>query len=517
MEELLISSEIQFLTLLTVAAGIAVAVKYIRLPYTIALVFGGLLVSLAAVKPYHLTEELILFIFLPPLLFEGAIHFELTDLRRNMKTIGALAFPGLMVSGFLAGYLIWRMTGLPMTVALLVGVMITPTDPISVLALFKKLGVSKRLSMIVEGESVFNDGTGIVLYSVLIGIVTSGTLDMASSISLFLRVVAGGLLTGLVLGYLAFLLLKRLDDHVLEVLITLLLAFGAFIIAEHTFHVSGVMAVVAAGVLIGNQGARLAMSPTTRLAIKNFWEIAAFIINSLIFLMIGTQIHIPELWAIWPFILGGFAIVTLARAASCYPTLLVLNYTGERLPGKWLHVINWGGIHGSIPVALALGLPQMQERAFIVNLVFGIVFLSLTIQGLTMSPLVRALGLGGRLVEEEQYERAIARSVVIRKALDELFNKLSTGRVTEKIHGEVAGELEKELAVIQSRIEELEAHPDVQRSWENRTRQSTLTLQKSTLYEMMIHGDISHETAEELMGEVDERLERLESEEEGEV
>ncbi|MCJ7499628.1 cation:proton antiporter, partial [bacterium] len=298
MDHLLISSEIQFLTLLTVAAAIAVAVKYIRLPYTIALVFGGLLVSLAAVEPYRLTEELILFIFLPPLLFEGAIHFELTDLRRNMKTIGALAFPGLMVSGFLAGYLIQRMTGLPMTVALLVGVMITPTDPISVLALFKKLGVSKRLSMIVEGESVFNDGTGIVLYSVIVGIVTSGSLNVTASILLFLKVVVGGLLTGLVLGYLAFLLLKRLDDHVLEVLITLLLAFGAFIVAEHTFHVSGVMAVVAAGVLIGNQGARLAMSPTTRLAIKNFWEIAAFIINSLIFLMIGTQIHILELWAI---------------------------------------------------------------------------------------------------------------------------------------------------------------------------------------------------------------------------
>jgi len=514
MEELLISSEIQFLTLLTVAAAIAVAVKYVRLPYTIALVFGGLLVSLTAVEPYHLTEELILFIFLPPLLFEGAIHFELTDLKRNIKTIGALAFPGLVVSAFLAGYLIQRMTGLPMTVALLAGVMITPTDPISVLALFKKLGVSKRLSMIVEGESVFNDGTGIVLYSVLVGIVASGSFNPAASALLFFRVVIGGLLTGLVLGYLAFLLLKRLNDHVLEVLITLLLAFGAFIVAEHTLHVSGVMAVVAAGVLIGNQGARLAMSPTTRLAIKNFWEIAAFIINSLIFLMIGTHIRLPELWSIWPFILGGFAVVTISRAVACYSTLFLLNLSGERLPARWLHVINWGGIHGSIPVALALGLPAMPERNFIVNLIFGIVFLSLTIQGLTVSPLVRALGLGGRVEEEEQYERAVARSVAIRRAMEELKNKLDSGRVTEKIHDRVAGELEDELKGIQMQIEELEAHPDVQRSWENRTRQGTLTLQKSTLYDLMIQGDISHEAAEELMGQVDTRLEKLESEEE---
>lgn len=514
MDQLLISSEIQFLTLLTVAAGIAVAVKYIRLPYTIALVFGGLLVSLAAFEPYHLTEELILFVFLPPLLFEGAIHFELTDLKRNMKTIGALAFPGLLVSGFLAGFLIQRMTGLPMAVALLVGVMITPTDPISVLALFKKLGVSKRLSMIVEGESVFNDGTGIVLYSVLVGIVTSGTMNVTSSILLFLKVVAGGLLAGLVLGYLAFLVLKRLDDHVLEVLITLLLAFGAFIIAEHTFHVSGVMAVVAAGVLVGNQGARLAMSPTTRLAIKNFWEIAAFVINSLIFLMIGTQIHLPELWSIWPFILGGFAIVAITRAVACYPILLLLNLSGERLPFRWMHVINWGGIHGSIPIALALGLPDLPERSFIVNLVFGIVFLSLTIQGLTVSPLVRVLGLGGKLEAEEQYERAVARSVAVRRALGELKNKLDAGRVTESIHRRVAGELEKEMAEIRSEIELLETHPNVQRSWESRTRQGTLTMQKSALYEMMIQGDLSHEAAEELMGEIDGRLEKLESEEE---
>ncbi len=156
----------------------------------------------------------------------------------------------------------------------------------------------------------------------------------------------------------------------------------------------------------------------------------------------------------------------------------------------------------------------MQERTFIVNLVFGIVFLSLTIQGLTVSPLVRALGLGGRMEEEEQFERAVARSVVNRRALDELKSKLNAGRLTDKIFDRVAGELEEELRIIQFQIEELGAHPDVQRSWENRTRQATLTLQKSTLYEMMIQGDLSHEAAEELMRGIDERLEKLESEEE---
>ncbi len=510
MEPSLISSEIQFLTLLTIAAGIAMAVKYVRMPYTIALVIGGLLVGLTGVRPYHLTEDMILFIFLPPLLFEGAIHFELTGLRRNIKAIGALAFPGLILSGFLAGFLIQKMTGLPLIVALLAGVMITPTDPISVLALFKKLGVSRRLSMIVEGESVFNDGTGIVLYSVLIGIVTSGTLNLGDSLLFFLKVVIGGLVIGLVLGYLAFLLLKRLDDHVLEVLITVILAFGAFMLSEHSFHVSGVMAVVAAGVLIGNEGARVAMSPTTRLAIANFWEIAAFIINSLIFLMIGTQIHLFDLWSIGPVILGGFLIVTVARAAICYFVLYLLNLAGERLPLKWFHVINWGGIHGSIPVALALGLPDIPQRGFIVNLVFGIVFLSLTVQGLTMSPLVRLLGLSGRLEEEELYEKAVAKSVVVRKALGELSDKLESGRISQAIHDRVTGEMKENLARIEKRLRELEKHPEVQRSWENRTRQSSLMLEKSALYELMLQGELSSESAGKLIKEIDEKLEDIE-------
>ena len=314
MEQTFIVPEIQFFTLLTIAAGIAVAVKYVRLPYTIALVIGGLLVGITGVSPYLLTQELILFVFLPPLLFEGAIHFELTGLKRNLRPIGILALPGLLIAAFLSGFLIQKITGLPMATALLVGVMISPTDPISVLALFKRLGVPRRLSMIVEGESVFNDGTGIVLYGVLAGIVTSGTFNPITSVLLFFKVVLGGLVVGLILGQIAFHILKRLDDHVLEVLITIILAYISFIIAEHSLHVSGVMAVVACGVVVGNQGARYAMSPTTRIAIKNFWEIAAFIINSLIFLLIGTRIHPNELITIFPSILAVF--LEIGRA-SC--------------------------------------------------------------------------------------------------------------------------------------------------------------------------------------------------------
>jgi CPA1 family monovalent cation:H+ antiporter len=250
------------------------------------------------------------------------------------------------------------------------------------------------------------------------------------------------------------------------------------------------------------------MSPTTRLAIANFWEIAAFIINSLIFLMIGTQIHILELWTIGPVILGGFLIVTAVRAVVCYPILYLLNMAGERLPTKWLHVINWGGIHGSIPVALALGLPNIPQRAFIVNLVFGIVFLSLTVQGLTMSP----LGLSGRLEEEEQYERAVARSVIIRRSLGDLSEKLRAGRISRAIYDHVTSGMKKKLDELEDRIKELETHPEVQRSWENRTRQSSLMMQKSALHELMVQGELSSESALKLMKEIDEALEDIEGE-----
>ena len=513
MEHALIVPEIQFFTLLTIAAGIAVAVKYVRLPYTIALVIGGLLVGVTGIGPYVLTQELILFVFLPPLLFEGAIHFEITDLRKNLRPIGILALPGLFVAAFISGFLIRKITGLPMATALLVGVMISPTDPISVLALFKRLGVPRRLSMIVEGESVFNDGTGIVLYGVLSGIVTSGAFDPVSSVLLFFKVVIGGLVTGLVLGQIAFHVLKRLDDRVLEVLITIILAYSSFIIAEHTLHVSGVMAVVACGIVVGNQGARYAMSPTTRIAIKNFWEIAAFIINSLIFLLIGTRIHPSELIAILPSILAVFLVIVAARAVGCYPLMGALNFFGERVPGKWIHVINWGGIHGSIPIALALGLPEIAQRDYIISLVFGVVFLSLTVQGLTMAPLVRFLGIAGRDQATEDYERTVARSILLQRALEDLGRRKEEGRISSAIFRRISGELEGELQIVQFKMEELEGIPAVQSSLEEKTRRSILMLQKSTLLNLEVQGEVSHENASAIIADIDRALEEVESQE----
>ena len=511
MEQTLIGPEIQFLTLLTIAALIGVVVKFIRLPYTIALVIGGLVVGLTGIGPYRLTQEMILFAFLPPLLFEGAIHFEISHLRRNIRSIATLSLPGLLIAGFTAGVLLQKLTGLPLTVALLIGVMVTPTDPISVLALFKKLGVSKRLSMIVEGESVFNDGTGIVLYGVLVGIITSGQFSFGASVLLFTKVVIGGLMVGVLTGQIAFMFLKRLDDHVLEVLITMILAFGSFMIAEHTLHVSGVMAVVAAGVLIGNQGARHAMSPTTRLAIKNFWEIAAFIINSLIFLMIGTQIDPVELIKIWPSITAAFLIVVAARALGSYPLLGALNLAGERIPAKWTHVINWGGIHGSIPIALALGLPDIPRRDFIVSLVFGVVFLSLTVQGLTMTPLIRALGLAGRDERDEIYERAVARTVIINRSLEDLKHKKVEGRISPAMASRLTYELESQLKELRKEMAELETTPEVMSMREQMLKRSLLMLQKSTLSELAMEGEISYENAEELMRRLDHDLDDLES------
>ena len=511
MEHALIIPEIQFFTLLTIAAGIAVAVKYVRLPYTIALVIGGLLVGLTGIGPYVLTQDLILFVFLPPLLFEGAIHFELTGLKKNLRPIGILALPGLLIAAFLSGFLIQKITGLPMTAALLVGVMIAPTDPISVLALFKRLGVPRRLSMIVEGESVFNDGTGIVLYGVLVGIVTSGTFNPTASVFLFFKVVMGGLVVGLILGQIAFHILKRLDDHVLEVLITIILAYIAFIVAEHSLHVSGVMAVVACGVVVGNQGVRYAMSPTTRIAIKNFWEIAAFIINSLIFLLIGTRIHPMELIAIFPSILAVFLAVVAARAVGCYPLVGGLNLMGERVPRKWIHVINWGGIHGSIPIALALGLPAIDQRDYIVSLVFGVVFLSLTVQGLTMAPLIRILGVAARDKATEEYESTVARSVLLKRAIEDLTRRKGEGRISGAIHKQLSKELQGELQSIQVRMEELEDVPAVQSSLEEKTRRAILMLQKSTLLDLEMRGEVSHENASKIIIDIDKSLENIES------
>jgi CPA1 family monovalent cation:H+ antiporter len=288
--------------------------------------------------------------------------------------------------------------------ALLVGAMLAPTDPISVLATFKRANAPRLLRTLVEGESLFNDGTGVVLFLILAGALlgpAGESLSVAAGIVQFVKVVGLGIVIGLGLGLIAYWLLTHLDDHVLENAITVVLTWGSFITAEK-LGASGVIAVVVAGLIMGNYGSRLAMSQRTRETIHTFWESIDFIVNSIVFLLIGIELQAPDVGGpgrlLDPAVLLTIGIVYLAtlvaRAVLVYPLAFTF---GRHWPRGWKHVVLWSGLKGSIPLALVLGLPLEPLRPlrdFLVPVVFGVVLISLLLQGLTIPALMRAVDMG---------------------------------------------------------------------------------------------------------------------------
>ena len=286
-----LSTETIVIELLLVVTVVALVVRRFNIPYTVALVVVGLLLTLQSPARISLTPELILALFVPPLVFEAAFHINFEDLRRNLTSILVFAIPGVILTMFIVGGLLTLATNLSLVSAVVFGALIAATDPVSVVAIFRTLGVPKRLSVLIEGESLFNDGTAIVLFSLALTVALTGHFNLLTSVGDFLRVSVGGVLIGIVLGWVISLLIARVDDYLVETTLTTLLAFGSYLLAER-LQFSGVLAVVAAGLINGNLGP-CGMSPTTRIVLFNFWEYVAFLANSLIFLLLGLQINVP--------------------------------------------------------------------------------------------------------------------------------------------------------------------------------------------------------------------------------
>jgi CPA1 family monovalent cation:H+ antiporter len=403
MKPITATSAVEFLIWLLIAASaIAMLAKRLRAPYTVALVAGGLMLSVLRLphlspldpgqRPDWLTPDVILIVFLPALVFEGGVKLNVRDLLQNSAPLLLLANVGVLLAALVTGYLVHWTTGLPVAIALLFGAIISATDPISVLAIFKDLRMDKRLSLIVEGESLLNDGTAAALFQIVLAGIISGHLGVSKGLGQFLFAVLGGAVLGSFLGYAASRLTRTIDDPELQITVTAVVAYSSYLLA-YQLHLSGIIATASAGLIVGNLGTRNC-STQTKTALESFWAYVAFLMNSLVFLLIGLEIHVDALLRSWRPVLLTVGAVLVGRALSVYLLVPVSNALTEKIPLRWQHVIVWGGLRGALALALALSLDStFPDRGRVLDLTFGVVVFSILVQGLTMKPLLRVLGL----------------------------------------------------------------------------------------------------------------------------
>ncbi|MCJ7837716.1 MAG: sodium:proton antiporter [Burkholderiales bacterium] len=328
------------------------------------------------------------------LLFAGALHVDLSELRAYRWAVGALAVFGTLLSTLAVGYGMWfvlPLVGLelPLMYCLLFGALISPTDPIAVMGILKSAGAPKSLELVIAGESLFNDGVGVVIFSLLLGMLASGlTPTPGQALELLLHEAGGGLLFGLALGYLTFLMLKSVDNYHVEVLLTLAAVTGGYALANK-LHVSGPLAMVVAGLIIGNHGRALAMSDTTRRNLDLFWELIDEILNATLFVLIGMEIVLVAFSGhVLVAALAAVAVTLSARLITVGLPVGLLQRAVNLPRGSW-KVLTWGGLRGGISVALALSLPAGPERSTVVALTYGVVVFSILAQGLSIGYVVR--------------------------------------------------------------------------------------------------------------------------------
>lgn len=443
----------EVLLLLLIGCLVGVGARRMRLPYTLALVVAGIglgFVGPEQVQTFELSADLLFTFLLPPLLFEAALHVDLSEFRRDLPIIGALAVVGVAIAAAATGglaYLLIGTTGLRPAFgvgeALLFGSVIAATDPISVLSLFRELGVGRRLYLLVEGESLLNDGVAVVLFLIVAAVLGiqvghgghAPHLEGPAEIAIYaLRTfgwMAGiGVAVGAVCGGAASVFTRTFDDHLVEITVTTVVAYGAFLLAEDV-HASGVLSAVTAGIVTGTYGTHYGMSTRTRLAVEDFWEYAAFVANTLVFLLVGVELRIGQLVADGLPVLLGFVATVVGRALVVYPLVAMSQKTARPVPSNWSHVLVWGGLRGSLSMVLVLGLPSdFEGRDVLVHLVFGVVSASLFLQGLTVAPLLTRLGLAPlRSEAAKAVDRHRVRQIAAGRALHEVHALQREGRL----------------------------------------------------------------------------------------
>ena len=505
--EAFLGAETIVIELLLIVSLVALAVRRLHIPYTVALVVAGLVVTLQQPLQFELVPEVILALFVPPLVFEAAFHLSFDNLRRNLTSILVLAVPGVTLTMLLVGGAVALLTPLSWGPALIFGALISATDPVAVVAIFRALGVPKRLAVLLEGESLMNDGTAIVLFNLVVAATLTGQFNLMAGLFDFGRVALGGVAVGVLFGWLVARIIARIDDYLIEITLTTILAFGTYLVAER-LGVSGVLAVVAAGLVNGNLGPQ-GMSPTTRIVLFNFWEYISFLANSFVFLLIGLQINLSILLTEWQAIVWAILAVLLARVVVVYGFGLLAQRLGDPVPMKWQHVLSWGGLRGAISLALALSLPAAlgPEREALRVMAYGVVLFTLLGQGTTMGPLLRFLRVQVRQPAQVEYERRHARVAAARAAEKHLDNLHRQGVVSTHAWEQMQPALAARSAALQQAVRRvLTTTPALETEELDTAWREVLRAERSGLQGLHSDGVIADEVYGELVAEVDTLL-----------
>ena len=359
----------------------AILSEKLRVSYPTIMIVIGLVLSLPRIagelSSIPLDRNIILGIVVPPLIFEAAMRTRYETFRTVRKTVLILAVLGVILSAIFSGVALAISLGLPFAVALTFGVIVSPTDPISVVSILRRMKAPERLTTLLETEAYFNDATAVILYPIAISL----TFSPLQSMSLFAYNFGGGVLIGLVVSGIAELLYRQITEPLAETSFTIAVIFGSYALAA-SLGVSGLVAVAIAGLYMGNRTMHLAMSKETRETVTKFWDVTTFLVTSFAFLLLGLKADPSLLVAFMPFIIVAFIAILLARVFSVYPIVGIARLLGEKIPHSWVKVLATAGMRGVISVALALSLPtDFPHRDDLVAMTFGVALLSLIVQG----------------------------------------------------------------------------------------------------------------------------------------
>jgi CPA1 family monovalent cation:H+ antiporter len=519
--------ELTLFVLLMVASFVALVARRFRVPYTVALVVAGLglgtlpsdvtWIDLDAVR---LTPELLFNIFLPVLLFEAAFHLSWSKFRANLRAILLLAVPGVIVAIGLGGLFAYWLEPLadvavPFGVAMLFAAILAATDPVSVIALFKELGVPKRLAVVMEGESLLNDAVSVVVFTVLsvvLGLRAEGEEVTAFWIGRFLLwEIVVALAVGAGVGLFASWVTTLIDDHLIEIMLTTIAAFGSYLVASG-LHASPVLAVVAAGMACGNVGARYGMTPSNRVAVGSFWEYAVFVANGFVFLLLGKEIDLARMFGhVVPIVIAWISL-TASRAVVIVSVDQLLARTSEKLEPRWGAVLVWGGLRGSLSMVLALSLPRsFEHRDLVLDLTFGVVLMSILLQGPTMTAVLRWAGAVAGGTEHGTYVRLRASLRAVRASLRRLDEMRSAGEVHERTYDALRSALGGREAELAEALAELDASAaDAQAREQAKVRKQLLEVERGVIQDIAASGDAPDEVVKALLDDLAAR-ERSES------